>query len=182
MVTTRASNFGRFALAVLEPETIPTKLDAIIGNRYFQLIFEVEPYLPNIGLQNIWNIQNDGNEDHGNGAVKDTEMKETQNTGDTNISDASVGNAVKNNMTGKEDKAPETQMDFDWSNDDLLGEEHELNESTRNFLGVKKGDTVNVRNAATIVASGDLVNVRNAATIVASGSSRTLLAPVRLLQ
>jgi hypothetical protein len=108
MVTTRASNFGRFVVAVLEPEAIPTKLDVIIGNMYFQLIFEVEPYLPNIGLWNIWNIQNDGNEDHGNGAVKDTEMKEAQNTGDTNISDASIGNAVKNNMTGKDDKARET--------------------------------------------------------------------------
>ena len=95
-------------MAVLEPEAIPTKLDIIIGNRYFQLIFEVEPYLLNIGLRNIWNIQNDGNEDHGNGAAKDTEMKEAQNTGKTNISDASVGNATKNNTTGKENKGPET--------------------------------------------------------------------------
>ena len=55
MVTTRASSFGRFAVAVLEPEAIPTKLDVIIGNRYFQLIFEVEPFLPNIRLQSIWN-------------------------------------------------------------------------------------------------------------------------------
>ena len=39
MVTTRANNFGWFAVAVLKPEAIPTKLDAIIGNRYFQLIF-----------------------------------------------------------------------------------------------------------------------------------------------
>ena len=61
-------------------------------------------------------------------------MKEAQNTGKTNISDASVGNATKNNTTGKEDKSPETQMDYDWSNDDLLGEEHELNESAHNFL------------------------------------------------
>jgi hypothetical protein len=58
-------------------------------------------------------------------------------------------------------------MDFDWSNDDLLGEEHELNESASNFLGVKKGD---------------LVNVRNVATIAAFGSSRTLSALARLLQ
>ena len=166
MVTTRASNFGRFAVAVLEPEAIPTRLDVIIGNRYFQLIFEVEPYVPNIGLRNIWNIQNDGNEDHGNGATKDTEMKEAQNTGDTNISNANVENIVKKNMTGKEDKVPKTQMDFDWSNDDLLGEEHGLNEFARNFLGIKKGDRVNVRNAATIAAFG---------------SSRTLSAPACML-
>jgi len=167
MVTTRASNFGRFAVAVLKPKAIPTKLDVIIGNRHFQLIFKVEPYVPYIGLRNIWSIQNDGNEDHGNGATKDTEMKEAQNTGDTNISNANVGNIVKNNIIGKEDKVPETRMDFDWSNDDLLGEEHELNESAHNFLGVKKGDPVNVRNAATIAASG---------------SSGTLSAPARMLQ
>jgi hypothetical protein len=35
-------------------------------------------------------------------------MKEAQNTGNTNISNASVRNTVKKNMTGKEDKAPET--------------------------------------------------------------------------
>jgi hypothetical protein len=29
MVTMRASNFGRFAVAVLEPDAIPTKLDVI---------------------------------------------------------------------------------------------------------------------------------------------------------
>jgi hypothetical protein len=99
MVTTRA--------AVLEPEAIPTKLDVIIGNRYFQMIFEVEPYVPNIGLWNIWNIQNDGNEDPDNGVAKDTEM-EAPNIGDTNISNANVGNIIKNNMTGKEDTVCET--------------------------------------------------------------------------
>jgi hypothetical protein len=74
MVTTRASSFGQFAVAVLEPEAIPTKLDVIIGNRYFQLRFEVEPYLPNIGLRNIWNNESNGNEDHGKEAPKDSEM------------------------------------------------------------------------------------------------------------
>jgi hypothetical protein len=39
MVTTRASNFGQFVVAVLEPDAISTKLDVFIGNRYFQLIF-----------------------------------------------------------------------------------------------------------------------------------------------
>ena len=76
MVTTRANGFGRFAVAVLEPEAIPKKLDVIIGNRYFQLIFQVEPYLPNVGLRSIQNNQSGGNEDYGNGAAKDAEMRE----------------------------------------------------------------------------------------------------------
>jgi hypothetical protein len=121
MVTTRASSFGRFAVAVLEPEAIPTKLDVIIGNRYFQLIFEVEPYLPNIGLQSIWNTQNAGNEDLENGAGEDTEMRETQNSGCNVISDASVGIAGNSGINGKEVNAPEAQMDIDFSEDDLLG-------------------------------------------------------------
>jgi hypothetical protein len=83
MVTTRANNFGRFAVAMIEPKAISTKLDVIIGNRYFQLTFEVEHFLPNIGLGNIWNPQNNGSEDHGNGVPEDTEMKEAQISGDT---------------------------------------------------------------------------------------------------
>jgi hypothetical protein len=133
MVTTRASNFGLFAVAVLESEAILTKLDVIIGNRYFQLIFEVEPFPPNIALQNVWNLHNDGNKDHGNGAAKDTEMKEAQNNGGTTLPDASVGNVANNNSTGNDAKALEAQMDYDWSNDDMLGEENELSESAPIF-------------------------------------------------
>ena len=120
------------------------------------MIFEVEPFSPNIGPRNMWNIQNDRNEGHGNGAAKDTEMKEAQNNGGTVLPDASVGNAANNNSTVKEAKAPETQMDYYWSNDDLLGEEIELSESARNFLGVQKGEPVNVRNAATLATTGSV--------------------------
>jgi hypothetical protein len=150
MVTTRVNNFGRFAVAVLEPKAIPTKLDVIIGNRYFQLLFEIEPFLPNIGLRNIWSTQINGSEDHGNGAAKDTEMREAQNNLENNIPDASAGIAEKNNMTGKEAKTKETQMDMDLSEDDLLGEENELSEAAHNFVGIKKGDAVNVRNASSL--------------------------------
>jgi hypothetical protein len=101
MVTTGPSSFGRFAVAVLEPEAIPAKLDVIIGNRYFQLRFEVEPYLPNIRLWNIWNTENNGNEDHGNGAPKDNEMGETQNLGNASNSAASGPNAMISNKLGK---------------------------------------------------------------------------------
>jgi hypothetical protein len=53
-------------------------------------------------------------------------------------------------------------MDFDWSNDDLLGEEHELNDSARNFLESKRrsgkcekcGDTCSVRLLWDIVCTG----------------------------
>jgi hypothetical protein len=65
-------------------------------------------------------------------------MKEAQFSRDTMLPGASAGSATITNLTGKEDKASEAQMDYDWANDDLLGEDHELNEATRSFLGIKK--------------------------------------------
>ena len=119
-----------------EPDAIPTKLDVIIGNRYFQLIFEVEPYLPNIGLRSKWTTQNEGNKDHGNGATRDTEMKEAENNKNTNITDASVGNIKTCHKTRSE--ALEAQIDMDFSNEDLLGEENELSDAASDFLEFRK--------------------------------------------
>jgi hypothetical protein len=47
------------------------------------LIFEVEPFSPNIGLLSRANTQNEGIKDHGIGVMKDTEMKEAENTIDS---------------------------------------------------------------------------------------------------
>jgi hypothetical protein len=35
MVTTRESKFGRFKVAVLNPTIVPTKMDCVIGTRFF---------------------------------------------------------------------------------------------------------------------------------------------------
>ena len=43
-------------------------------------------------------------------------------------------------------------MDIDFSKDDLLGEENDLNEAARDFVGVKKGHSVNVRSAALLTS------------------------------
>jgi hypothetical protein len=42
METTRKSDFGRVLVAVLNPGLIPTQLDVVIGDHYFELEFEVE--------------------------------------------------------------------------------------------------------------------------------------------
>jgi hypothetical protein len=60
-------------------------------------------------------------------------MKEAQNNGGTTLPDVSVGNAASNNLTRNDAKAPEAQMDYDWSNDDLLGEKNEFSEFARIF-------------------------------------------------
>jgi hypothetical protein len=54
-------------------------------------------------------------------------------------------------VTGNE--AHEAQMMEDFSNDDLLGEENELSDVAYTFLGVQKGNSVEVRNAAILAAS-----------------------------
>src|SRR6266498_5897241 len=77
MVMTCANKFGRFAVAVLEPELIPKKMDVIIGNRFFELVFEVEAFDPNVGVRNmrdITNVRSDagGDEDMG---VKEADVR-----------------------------------------------------------------------------------------------------------
>jgi hypothetical protein len=66
-------------------------------------------------------------------------------------SDANIGNIETSHETKNE--AHEAQMIEDFSNDDLLDEENELNDATYTFLGVQKGNSMEVRNAATLAAS-----------------------------
>ena len=80
-------------------------------------------------------------------------MRETQNNRGTFLSDASVGNADNTIINRKEAKAPEAHMDIDFSKDDLLGEENDLNEVARDFVGVKKGHSVNVSCATSLTSS-----------------------------
>jgi hypothetical protein len=81
-------------------------------------------------------------------------MKEVQEKGNSGIPEASNGNATDNNLAGKASKESEAQMDYDWSNDDLLGEEDELNQAASDFLGVQKGVLVKVTNAAALANIG----------------------------
>lgn len=93
-------------------EAIPNKLDVIIGNRYFQLKFEVEPFSPNIGLRNLWKTQNNENEDHGNGAKKDTEMEEAQSNEGAKGPDGTGGGRFQS-FTGNNGKDTENQLEYD---------------------------------------------------------------------
>ena len=42
MEAIRKNNFGQIIVAVLNPKLIPTHLDVVIGDHYFELDFEVE--------------------------------------------------------------------------------------------------------------------------------------------
>lgn len=42
MKTTRKNDFGRINMTVLDPKLLPKELDVVIGDRYFELKFEIE--------------------------------------------------------------------------------------------------------------------------------------------
>ena len=46
MITTRKNKFGRFKVAVLNPAIVPTRMDCVIGTLFFELQFEIEPFVP----------------------------------------------------------------------------------------------------------------------------------------
>ena len=77
-------------------------------------------------------------------------MREPPNNAGNLTSDASGGTAGNNSIKGKEVNVPKAQMDIDFSEDDLLGEENELSEAARDFVGVKRGHSVNVKSATSV--------------------------------
>jgi hypothetical protein len=80
-------------------------------------------------------------------------MGHAQNQGKTNKSVASDTKAIGSNQMGKEASNSEAQMDIDLEEDDLLGEEEDVSDAVRDFVGVRKGHSVDVRVA---VPSGSL--------------------------
>jgi hypothetical protein len=87
-------------------------------------------------------------------------MGETQNLGNASNSAASGPNAMTSNKMGKEVNNPEAQMDIDLEEDDLLGEENDLSDAVHDFMGVKKGHSVDVRVATSLVPSGSSAPAR----------------------
>jgi hypothetical protein len=49
MITTRKNKFGRFQIAVLNPNIVPTRMDVVIGAQFFELEFKIERYEPTPG-------------------------------------------------------------------------------------------------------------------------------------
>jgi hypothetical protein len=82
-----------------------------------------------------------------NETPKDTEMEEAKEKENLDTPEASSDIAADNNQVSKDSEA---QMDYDWSNNNLLGEENELSKNARDFLGVQNGVSVKVTNAAAL--------------------------------
>ena len=143
------------------------------------MLFEVEPYLPNIELRSIWNTKNNGNDDHGSGSPNDSEMEEAQNHGKAINSGAS---AVVSSNSGKEANNPEAHMDVDFEEDDLLDEGNDLSDAVRNFVGVKRGHSVDVRVAASLVPTGSSAPAHMQQCSSQSSRSGSKLVPGNLMK
>ncbi|KAL6639694.1 hypothetical protein ACP70R_022516 [Stipagrostis hirtigluma subsp. patula] len=154
MKTTRANKFGRFCVAVLEPEIVPDKMDVIIGNRFFQLKFQIEPFTPNTGL--LYLRENGGKEDDSaRGGCHDYDMELDEAHGQ-----GSEGQGAGDVAKGKAKKFPENVdsmdgMEHDWEEYDLLQEdEDEMDEvAMKRFVGLKPTDSINVIKASSLSSS-----------------------------
>ena len=71
-------------------------------------------------------------------------MEEAQNHGKAINSGASAASVVVSSNSGKEANNPEAHMDVDLEEDDLLDEENDLSDAVRDFVGIKKGHSVDV--------------------------------------
>jgi hypothetical protein len=123
MITTRKNKFGRFQIAVMNPSVMPTRMDVVIGARFFELQFKIEQYAPTRGASLFLNRNNEEGENNGQ-TEGDNAMNKT-NRGPMimgGTSGASQQNACSSGMT--EDITLE-----DLDDDDLLDEEWELNDT-----------------------------------------------------
>ncbi|CAL5011144.1 unnamed protein product [Urochloa decumbens] len=89
MITTRKNSFGRFKVAVLNPKEVPTEMDVVIGTRFFELKFAIEPLEIAQGEANKPTAPKDDGDDEPQGK-KDEEMEE-KNKKPKHTPDGSLG-------------------------------------------------------------------------------------------
>ncbi|CAO2148538.1 unnamed protein product [Urochloa humidicola] len=121
MITTRKSKFGRFKVVVLNPTIVPTKMDCVIGTRFFELRFVIEPFNPNSEQNKAQGHDGKNGDDNGK-SNGDTEME------DANKKHKDAHLSSDKTMESKKHGAPASGMQqkdsgFNFDDDDLLDEE-----------------------------------------------------------
>ncbi|CAO2203924.1 unnamed protein product [Urochloa humidicola] len=117
MITTRKSDFGRFKVAVLNPTLMPNKMDCVIGTRFFELHFAIEPFGPFRTDKGSVENKKDGEDGDDNpNRDADTEMEEA-NKKPRMDSSSSKSLDKRNDSTGEQQRDGSLE-DFD--EDDLL--------------------------------------------------------------
>jgi len=118
MISTRKNKFGRFKVAVLNPTILPTTMDCVIGTRFLELQFEVEPFMQSGEATGSGSKDGPNGEDNGN-ANGDTEMEDAnKKTKKMDFSAAKENKQHKNSAAGQQHDVERTLDDFD--DDDLL--------------------------------------------------------------
>ena len=102
METTRKSDFGRVLVAVLDPKLIPRTLDVVIGDHYFDLVFEVERKGFDENGDDV-EIDWDGGEGEGDGEGKGEE-KEPEADSETNPADGRTEERENKRLKGGGEK------------------------------------------------------------------------------
>ncbi|CAN6181030.1 unnamed protein product [Urochloa humidicola] len=101
MITTRKSNFGRFKVAVLNPTIVPNRMDCVIGTRFFELRFVIEPFITDSGTAEPKKKDRQDGDDNGNPDA-DTDMEDVNKKPKRMDSSSikSVYNSKHTSMTG----------------------------------------------------------------------------------
>jgi len=102
METTRKSDFGRVLVAMLDPKLIPRTLDVVIGDHYFDLVFEVERKGFDENGDDV-EIDWDGGEGEGDGEGKG-EGKEPEADSETNPADGRTEERENKRLKGGGEK------------------------------------------------------------------------------
>ncbi|CAO2038762.1 unnamed protein product [Urochloa humidicola] len=119
MITTRKNKFGRFKVAVLNPTIVPNKMDCVIGTRFFELRFVIEPFNPNAESDPIQKEGHDDQNGDDNGQRDaDTEMEDASKK--PKRVDSSSAKSMENNNLSTSTGGQQEDNGFNLDEDDLL--------------------------------------------------------------
>ncbi|TVU42878.1 hypothetical protein EJB05_09301, partial [Eragrostis curvula] len=168
MVTTRKNSFGRFKVVVMDPNIVPTQMDVVIGSRFFELQFEIEPFdNTNARFTNV--KRNDSNGDDSANQQKG-KGKKGSNKKHKSASPAAGTSEIQQTENGKDasnSEMKENELFDDMEEDDLLDEEWVVNESDSGHVTVEEINKVDALNE---FHCDDMLACNNAATLVANSA------------
>ncbi|CAL5059495.1 unnamed protein product [Urochloa decumbens] len=119
MVTTRKSKFGRFKVAVLNPTMVPNKMDCVIGTRFFELRFAIEPFASDLGGAEVKKKDGHDGDDNGN-LDADTDMDDVNKNSKQRDPTSSNSEGTKKHNSQQDGGLEEDGTMEDFDEDDLL--------------------------------------------------------------
>ncbi|TVU20826.1 hypothetical protein EJB05_30423, partial [Eragrostis curvula] len=131
MITTRKNTFGRYKISCLNPAIVPTQMDVVIGTRFFELQFEIEPTDNNTAAPVPARKKNGNGEDGANQeqhkSEQDSHKKQKNVQG--SAAETSETQQPANETDTSQSNMQEDELVDDLDEDDLLDEEWEVRET-----------------------------------------------------